>query len=108
MEGNGHEPIPEVLQQLGDVVNGVNAKLDATNAKLDASNAKLEQTREDLKPQLDITNVKLDQTREDLGERIDAVKLEVALRAMARANACDDQELRGRVDRIEQHLGISQ
>lgn len=118
MEGNGKQSMEELLRQLVAeqklTREELGARIDATNTKLDQTNTKLDQTCEELAAlgeRIDAVRTdlgeRIDTVRTDLGGRIDGVKLEVvALRAMARADAREDQELRGRVDRIEQHLGI--
>ncbi len=107
MEGNGQDPTPVLLQKLIDAVNGVRDEVAKTNARLDQTNARLDQTREDLGARIDGVRVDLDGVRVDLGARIDGVRLEVvAVRALARAEERADRELRDRVERIEQHLGL--
>lgn len=123
MEGNGKSETATSFKELIDAVREVRDELkhvrgeaEKTNAKLDQTNARLDQTREELIACIETTNAKtredlggrIDGVREDLGSRIDGVRLEVvALRAMARADERDDHELRGRVERLEQHLGLA-
>ena len=99
-------------------MNGVRDEVAKTNARLDQTRdelgARIDGVRFDLDGvRVDLDGVRvdlggrIDGVRTDLGARIDGVRLEVvAVRALARADERDDQELRDRVERIEQHLGL--
>jgi chromosome segregation ATPase len=111
VEGNGKTTTDVLLERLIDAVERTREEL---RAEISATNAKLDQTREELGARIDQTNARLDQTnpkldqrRDDLGTRIDGVKLEVLRLAISRADARNDNELRDRIERIEQPLGIA-
>ena len=112
------------LKQTNAKLEQTNAKLEQTNAKLEqtrvellaeigVTNAKLDQTREELSAEIGVTNAKLDQTREEL--RSELVELRTAtssnVNLLARRDARHQSELgelQNRVERIEQHLKLSQ
>jgi predicted nuclease with TOPRIM domain len=52
----------ELVRELKQSVDAINARLDATNARLDASNARLDATN----ARLDATNARLDELSEEM------------------------------------------
>ncbi len=121
MDGNGKngESETELLRMLLDAVHTLtgevvktNVKLDQTreelSGRIDQTNARLDQTN----ARLDQTNAKIDQTREELSGEIQALRTATSegFALLARADSRRDagvDELRVRVDRIEDHLGLS-
>ena len=102
MDGNGNngESETELLRMLLDAVHTLTGEVVKTNAKLDATNAELVNT-----------NAKLDQTREELSGEIQALRVATSdgFGLLARADSRRDvgvDDLRVRVDRIEEHLGL--
>jgi archaellum component FlaC len=115
------------------ILRGMWGEMKALNKRIDGTNERLDRVRDELAIRIDGTNARLDETRAELGSRIDAlrdetrqrlveteVRLSTALTDLAHdvqqltgfmrsrrsEQRTEREELRVRIERLEDHTGI--
>ena len=88
----------QILREIRDEAKKTNARLDDTNARLDDTNARLDLLQTEVREGFAGLRTEMHDGFEHLGGRIDNVLLG--------EHRQEHEELRGRVERIEQHLGL--
>ena len=125
---NGNTEVLEVLRGMWGEMKTVSARINTTNERLDRLgadlNARIDETNErldrglsDLGARIDETNERLDRGLSDLGARIDETnrRLEIGFGHLTRridnvlvgGHRDEHAELRDRVGRIEEHVGLA-
>jgi hypothetical protein len=119
---NGQTRTEELLLQLIDVVKEQGLELvkireelvqtrHELGGRIDQTREELVQTRHELGDRIDQTNVRIDQLRVELLTDTAAIRTatQAGLELLSRADARherEDSDLRSRIDRIEQHIGL--
>jgi hypothetical protein len=88
----------EILREIRDEAKKTNTRLDQTNARLDQTNVRLDGLQAETRQGFEALRAEMHQGFDLVGRRIDNVLLG--------EHRHEHEELRGRVERIEQHLGL--
>jgi predicted nucleic acid-binding Zn-ribbon protein len=128
----GNEQV-ELLRAIWNEMKALNGRVDQTNARLDQTNARLDQTNariSETNARLDQTNARLDAVRTEIRDEIDGLRrrmvesevrlatattqlagdvqvLSGLIREWREEHRADRAELRVRVARIEEHVGLT-
>jgi len=97
-ESNVGDLTVQILREIRDETKKTNTRLDQTNTRLDGLNERVDGLQLEMRHGFATLRDEMHQGFEQLGGRIDNLLLG--------EHRHEHEELRGRVDRIEQHLGL--